>query len=78
MIEKRLANMIFVTSLKIVQSDWLLKCYDIVIMILRSAKMIFFLHLIRNNIKHVTLTTVCILLQETASTLTFISEQKQF
>ena len=30
-----------VTSLKMLQSDWLMKCKDIVIMTLRGAKMIF-------------------------------------
>ena len=32
---------ILVTSLKMLQADWLLKCKDIVIMTLRGAKMIF-------------------------------------
>ena len=30
-----------ITSLKMLQSDWLMKCKDIMIMTLRSAKMIF-------------------------------------
>ena len=32
---------ILVTSLKMLQSDWLLKCKDLVIMTLRGAKTIF-------------------------------------
>ena len=34
-------NILLVTSLKILQSDWLLKCKDIVIMTLRGAKTIY-------------------------------------
>ena len=33
--------LLLVTSLKMLQSDWLLKCKDIVIMTLRGAKTIF-------------------------------------
>ena len=32
---------VLITSLKMLQSDWLLKCKDIVIMTLRAAKTIF-------------------------------------
>ena len=62
------------------QSDWLLKCKDIVIMT-RGAKTIFLdTYLICNNPKDITLTMVCVLLLETMSPLTFIfaSYQCQF
>ena len=65
-------KLILVTLLKMLQSDWLMKCKDIVIMTLRGAKTIFLDTLLRNNRKDVTLTMVRVLLRKTASLLTFI------